>query len=83
MIQEVIHLTDEQILAGFVASCIESVATRLNCPPSVIWDRMNAVHLVDEYLFRHYDVLHTESRESITLDVIDTLQRWEAEKGGV
>ena len=80
MINQMQSLSDEQIRAGFVASCVESVAKHLNCAPSVIWNRMMAVELIDKYLFACYDVLHTESREAVTLDVLETLELWEKRK---
>ena len=41
------------------------------------YDRMKAVGLIEKYIIPHYDVIHTESRENVTNDMIETLKRWE------
>lgn len=61
----------------FTASCVESVAKYLNQPAEVIYQRMNNVNLINEYIIPCYEVLHTESRENVTKDIIHTLQLWE------
>lgn len=65
----------------FVSSCIESVAIALNESPSAIFRRMHKVGLIHDYLIACYDTLHTESRENVTADVIETLNYWEEKKG--
>lgn len=42
--------------------------------------RMDAAGLIHDYLIPCYDTLHTESRDNVTADVIETLQFWEANK---
>ncbi|MBQ9309279.1 MAG: DUF3791 domain-containing protein [Bacteroidales bacterium] len=74
------QLTDQEILMGFVASCIEDVAERLGVDYAVIYDRMAAVGLIENYIIPHYNVLHTESRENVTSGLIETLNRWEEAK---
>lgn len=75
-----IQLTDQEILMSFVASCIEDVAERLGVDYVVIYDRMAEVGLIENYIIPHYNVLHTESRENVTSDLIETLNRWEESK---
>lgn len=75
-----IQLTDHEILMGFVASCIEDVAERLGVDYAVIYDRMSAVGMIENYIIPHYNVLHTESRENVTSGLIETLNRWEEAK---
>lgn len=65
---------------GFVASCIEDVAERLGADYAVIYDRMVAVGMIENYIIPHYNVLHTESRENVTSGLIETLNRWEEAK---
>lgn len=67
---------DEMVMA-FVASCIEDVADRLGVTYLEVLDRMDNVGMVDEYIYRCYETLHTESRENLTKSLIDTLNRWE------
>ena len=61
----------------FAASCIESVATALRQPADEVYQRMKRVNLIDEYIFPCYEVLHSESRENVTKDIIQTLELWE------
>ena len=43
-------------------------------------DRMEAVGLIDKYIFPHYEALHTEGRDNLTDNILETLNRWESEK---
>lgn len=72
-----IQRTDQEILMGFVASCIEDVAEKLGVDYAVVYGRMKAVGMIENYIIPHYDVLHTESRENVTAGMIETLKRWE------
>lgn len=38
---------------------------------------MKKVELIDNYILKHYDTLHTESREYLIEDVIECLNNWE------
>ena len=62
---------------GFVASCIEDVADALGLDYLEVYQRMNAVKMIDEYIIPNYEVLHLESRRNVTEGLIDTLKRWE------
>lgn len=62
---------------GFVASCIEDVADALGLDYLEVYQRMNAVKMIDEYIIPSYEVLHSESRKNVTEGLIDTLKRWE------
>ena len=64
----------------FAASCIESVARKWNLPPNEVYRRMKRVNLIEGYILKHYDVIHTESRENITEDIADCLLQWEKVK---
>lgn len=75
-----IQRTDQEILMGFVASCIEDVAEKINQDYSEVYKRMKEVGLIENYIIPHYDVLHTESRASVTAGMIDTLERWEEQR---
>ena len=71
------QLTKNEIIMGFVASCIEDVADALGLDYLVVYQRMNAVKMIDEYIIPNYEVLHSESRKNVTEGLIDTLKRWE------
>lgn len=73
--------TEQERICTFVCSCIESAAERLNGKASDIYRRMERVGLITEYIIPCYDTLHSESRENVTKDVIETLEYWEKKKG--
>lgn len=73
-------LSRDQIVMGFVASCVEDVANRLSAAPAEIYRRMDAVQMIDGYLMTFYETLHTESRENLTDSLIDLLKRREEKK---
>ena len=73
--------TEQERIFTFVCSCIESVAECLNCKASEVFKRMERVGLIHDYIISCYDTLHTESRENVTSDIIDTLAYWEEKKG--
>ncbi len=61
----------------FAASCVEWAADALCCDYLDIFNRMDNVGLIDNYIIKNYEVLHTESRKNITADVLETLNIWE------
>lgn len=67
----------EEIQMAFVASCIETVAERLNITYREAFERMDRVNMLDGYIYPSYEPLHSESRENLTDSLVDTLQRWE------
>lgn len=71
------ELTDEEVRMGFAASCIEAAARRVGCSYLDMYRRMKRVELVNELIIRHYDTMHTMSREYITDDVLEALGNWE------
>lgn len=72
-----VQLTKNEIIMGFVASCIEDVADTLGVDYYEVYQRMDAVKMIDEYIIPNYEVLHSESRRNVTEGLIDTLKRWE------
>ena len=75
-----IQRTEQEIMMGFVASCIEDAADKLGLDYAEVYERMKAVGMIENYIIPHYEVLHTESRENVTAGMIDTLKRWEEQK---
>ncbi len=71
--------SNNETVMAFVASCIEDVASRLGVSYINVFERMERVGLIDKYIYPYYETLHTESRENLTLSLIDTLNRWENE----
>ena len=75
--KERVQLTKNEIIMGFVASCIEDVAYTLGVDYLEVYRRMDAVKMIDEYIIPNYEVLNSESRRNVTEGLIDTLKRWE------
>lgn len=67
----------EEIKLAFAASCVEGAARKLGVPYIEVYERMKKVELIDNYILKHYDTLHTESREYLIEDVIECLNNWE------
>ena len=61
----------------FASSCVESAAKKLNISSSEMYLRMKRVGLVENFIFKCYDALHTQSREHVTEDVLGALTIWE------
>lgn len=72
-----IQLPFEEIKLAFVASCVEGTARKLGVPYIDVYSRMKKVDLIDQYILKHYDTLHTESREYLIEDVLECLTNWE------
>ena len=60
---ERMQLPLEEIKLAFAASCVEGAARKLGVPYIEVYERMKKVELIDNYILKHYDTLHTESRE--------------------
>ena len=58
---------------GFVATCIEEVAAFLDKDFEEVFDLFEKHGIIDNYIVKHYETLHTESRQHIIEDLIETL----------
>ncbi len=67
-----------QVMMAFVSTCIEATARTLGVSYKEVYDRMNKVNMIDNYIYPCYETLHTESRENIVNDLITCLKNWEA-----
>lgn len=74
---ERMQLPLEEIKLAFAASCVEGAARKLGVLYIEVYERMKKVELIDNYILKHYDTLHTESREYLIEDVIECLNNWE------
>lgn len=72
--------SEQERVMIFVCSCIEDLADTLECKPSDAYKRMQKVGLIQQYIIPCYDTLHTESRESVSADILETLRYWEENK---
>ena len=78
---ERMQLPLEEIKLAFAASCVEGAARKLGVPYIEVYERMKKVELIDNYILKHYDTLHTESREYLIEDVIECLNNWGKKAG--
>ncbi len=74
----VIKIPKTQIVMAFVATCIETTARFLNVSCKEIFTRMKKVGMIENYIFKNYETLHTQSREYIAEDMVECLKNWEA-----
>lgn len=57
--KERVQLTKNEIIMGFVASCIEDVADTLGVDYLEVYRRMDAVKMIDESIIPNYEVLNS------------------------
>ena len=68
----------------FAVMAIEASAKRQRLPGQEMHRRLKAQGLIHNRLFRHYELLHTQSLDWVVDDTIETLHNWESEtKEGV
>lgn len=67
----------------FASSCVESAARVENVSTSEMYKRMKRVGLIEGFILKCYEGLHTQSRQHVTEDVLGALAIWEAKKGVV
>ena len=58
---------------------IDKAARKMNIPKPELYDRLTNQNLVRDRLMGMYDVLHTQSLDYVTDDIIETLHNYEAE----
>ena len=74
----VIEISNTQVIMAFVATCIETTARWLNTSYKDVYQRMKRVGLIEQYILPHYETLHTESRENLAAGLVECLNNWEA-----
>lgn len=47
----------------FASSCVESAARVLGVSAKEMYERMKHVDLINGYILKHYEAIHSESRE--------------------
>ena len=78
--KNLIELSHTELVLSFVASCIEGVARRLGIPYQEVFTRMKHVGMIENYILPYYDMLHTESREHVTDNMVECLTTWVAKQ---
>lgn len=60
----------------FAVFCVESVAEHLNANGADIYSKLKyESDLLDEYIVKYYDALHTQGKEYIVEDVVEIMQK--------
>lgn len=72
-----IQIPLDEVKLSFATSCVEGVARKLGVSYIDVYERMKKVDLIDKFILKHYDTLHTESYEYLIEDVIECLNNWE------
>lgn len=75
-----IIISKEQIIMAFVATCIETTARHLGVSYKEIFQRMEKVGMIDNYIIPNYEPLHSESREVLAERMVECLKSWEESK---
>ena len=75
--EEIRKISKEQIVMAFVATCIETTARQLNTTYNEIFQRMERVGMIENYIIPNYEPLHSESREVLAERIIEYLNNWE------
>lgn len=58
----------------FVIFAIESAAQKLGIPAPTLYNRLEKLNLIRQYLISGYDMLHTQSREYIADTLVEALE---------
>lgn len=64
----------------FAVMAIEGSARKQQISGQEMHRRLKRQDLIHRRLFRHYDLLHTQSLDWVVDDIIETLQNWEREE---
>ena len=83
MSKHTINRRKKEAMMIFASSCVESAARSENVSASEMYKRMKRVGLIEGFILKCYEGLHTQSRQHVTEDVLGALAIWEAKKGVV
>ena len=78
--EQIRKTSKSQIIMAFVATCIEATARYLNTDYRNVYQRMERVGIIDNYIIPNYEPLHSESREILVERLIECLNNWESKK---
>jgi hypothetical protein len=78
--EQIRKISKSQIIMAFVATCIEATARYLNTDYRNVYQRMERVGIIDNYIIPNYEPLHSESREILVESLIECLNNWESKK---
>ncbi len=78
--EQQIKISKEQIIMAFVATCIETTARYLNVSYKEVYQRMEKVGMIDNFIIPNYEPLHSESRDVLAERLVECLNKWEEQK---
>lgn len=78
--EQQIKISKEQIIMAFVATCIETTARYLNVSYKEVYQRMEKVGMIDNFIIPNYEPLHSESRDILAERLVECLNKWEEQK---
>lgn len=77
--EQVRSISKEQVTMAFVATCIETTARYLNTDYREVFERMERIGMIDDYILPNYEPLHSESREVLAERLVECLNNWETQ----
>ena len=73
------YQSEEYRKVHFAVMAIEASAKKQSMSGQMMHKRLKAQGLIHSRLFRHYEMLHTQSLDWVIEDTIETLNNWEKE----
>lgn len=70
------ELSELDTRMAFASLCVEATAKQANCSFREMYERLKRVGLIQEYI-KHLDPVHTQSREYVVNEILQTLERLE------
>lgn len=71
-------ITNEQLY--FAIYCITALSRNLNMDPSEVYELISErTNILDDYIIRYYDILHTQGEDYIVSEIIKLLKGEELE----
>lgn len=70
-------LTEDEVRMGFLAQCVEGVASALSEDYCAVFKRLESAGLTEGFILKHYEVLHTQSMDNVIDDIVTALKQRE------
>lgn len=59
----------------FVVYCVENLANYINEDSVKVFDLLDANDLIEGYILKFYDILHTQGKDWIVEDLVEQLEK--------
>ncbi len=70
-------LSDDEVRMGFLAQCVEGVASALGKDYRDVFKRLEAADMTENFIVKHYEVLHSQSMDNVVDDIVTALKNRE------